>query len=74
LILIIFIEQIAKRLIVEFEIRDGNLDLMLVPGVDFLIKLRNQSGHEPSVLVITLRPSHGESFACARLSVAQNAS
>ncbi len=72
LVLIIFIQQITKSLIVQFEIRDGNLDLVLVPGVDFLIKLRNQSGHESSVLVITLGPSHGESFACARLSVTEH--
>ena len=74
LVLIIFVEEIAESFVVEFEVGNGDLDLVFVPGVDFLIKFGNQTRDEPSVLVITLGPSHGESFTCAGLPVAENTS
>ena len=38
MVLIIFVEEIAKSFVVEFKIGNGDLDLVFISGVDFLIK------------------------------------
>ena len=74
LVLIIFVEKITESLVVEFEVGNRDLNLVFVPGVDFLIKLGNQARDETSVLVITLSASHSECLTCPSLSVAENTS
>jgi hypothetical protein len=66
------IKKVYKLLVVEFKVRNGYFDLMLIPGVDFLVKRGKDSWYEASVFVVILCTGHGESLSSSSLSVAHD--
>ena len=66
------IKKVYKLLVVEFEVRNWDFDLMLISGVDFLVKWGKNSGNNASVFVVILCTSHGESLSSSSLSIAHD--
>lgn len=52
LIFVVFVKQVNQSFIVELEVGNGNLYVMLISGVYFLIKRRKKPGNNTPVLVV----------------------
>ena len=71
---VILVQKVNELLVVEFKVGNRHFDLMLIPGINLLIKGGENSRDESSIFIVILGSSHGESLTCSSLTIAHDGS